>query len=405
MKYLILIGDGMGDRPIDSLGGLTPLAYAKTPNMDRLAREGQLGLARTAPEGMKPGSDVCIMSLMGFDPQGALTGRGPLEALALGVPLNANDLAFRLNLITMEIGPQTIIRDHAAGDIGFGEARELLEALKGRMPLTPGQSIHQGFSYRNVFVWPDAPDGLDDIPPHDMRDRSIDHALNDPGYRPIADLVRASWPILADHPVNQRRIKANLHPGNSIWLWGQGYKPNVKTYLERWGLTGVTVSAVDIIKGLGLATGLKPMAVEGLTGGLDTNYAGKVGAALSALADDDLALVHYEAPDETSHQGELGQKIQAIESFDRLIVGPILEGLHRAGLDYRLILACDHYTPIEIKTHSIDPVPFILYDSRGLEPQGPRAAGYSETEAAKTGYYVPDGPTLGRAFFGPEKSH
>ncbi|MDR0621155.1 MAG: cofactor-independent phosphoglycerate mutase [Deltaproteobacteria bacterium] len=403
MKYLILIGDGMGDRPIASLGDLTPLARAHTPNMDRLAQNGQLGRVKTIPDGLPPGSDVAIMSLMGFNPQGVLTGRGPLEALALKVPLAEGELAFRLNLVTIEFGERTVIRDHSAGDISSPEAKPLLEALREGLPLAPGQTIYQGFSYRNVLVWPGAPEGLPSIPPHDWLDRPINATLEDPAFRPLAELVRASWPLLANHPVNQARVKRNLRQANSLWLWGQGRKPNVKTYFERWGLNGATVSAVDIIRGLGLATGLKPLTVEGATGGLDTNFQGKVEAALSALKQTDLVVIHLEAPDETSHQGQLALKLQAIESFDAKIVGATLEGLDRSGEDYRLIVACDHYTPLEIKTHSDDPVPFILYDSRGLVRQGPPALGYSEAEAEKTGFFVPDGLALGRLFFGPEK--
>ncbi|MDR2388097.1 MAG: cofactor-independent phosphoglycerate mutase [Deltaproteobacteria bacterium] len=402
MKYLILIGDGMGDRPIESLGALTPLAYAKTPNMDILAQSGKLGLVQTIPEGLSPGSDVAIMSLMGFNPKGVLTGRGPLEALALKVPLAQNETAFRLNLVTMELEGHTIIRNHAAGDIGSAEAKGILETLKEKLPLEPGQAIYQGFSYRNVFVWPKAPENLASVPPHDTLDKPIDHILNDPAYRPIAELVWASWNILADHPVNLSRLARGLPPANSIWLWGQGKTPTVKTYFERWGLKGATVSAVDIIRGLGLATGLTPLHVPGATGGLDTDYEGKVKTALEALDQNDLTLVHLEAPDECSHQGNLKDKLQAIENFDARIVGPIISGLKQAQYDYRLIVACDHYTPIELKTHTSDPVPFILYDSRDLEPKAP-PSGYSELEAQKTGLFVPDGPALGRLLFGPEK--
>jgi 2,3-bisphosphoglycerate-independent phosphoglycerate mutase len=401
MKYLILIGDGMGDRPIASLGGQTPLAYAATPSLDRLAQQGQLGLVRTIPEGLPPGSDVAIMSLMGFNPKGNLTGRGPLEALALNVPLAPGDMAFRLNLVTMEFGSQVIIRNHAAGDISSLEASYLLNSLRAQLPLTNGQSIHQGVSYRNVLVWPGAPDNLSSVPPHDRLDLPIDSILDDPAYEPISRLVKASWTILAEHPVNLKRIEAKLPPGNSIWLWGQGKSPNVKSYQQRWGITGATVSAVDIIRGLGLATGLEPLTIEGATGGLDTNYEGKVKAALKAIIDKDLVVVHLEAPDETSHQGRLDQKLQAIENFDRLIVAPILAGLDREGFDYRLVVACDHYTPIELKTHTNDPVPFILYDSRGIKPQGPPPTAYSEDEAKKTGFFVPDGLALGLTLFGP----
>jgi 2,3-bisphosphoglycerate-independent phosphoglycerate mutase len=348
---------------------------------------------------MPAGSDVAIMSLMGYNPKGVLTGRGPLEALALGVPLGPADVAFRLNLITMEWGPHTIIRDHAAGDITAPEAALLLATLRERMPLPAGQTIHQGVSYRHVLVWPGAPDGLPSIPPHDQLDKPIEFLLNDQAQAPLVDLVRASWPLLINHPVNQSRLDRGLPPANSIWLWGQGRVPKVKSYAERWGVSGAAVSAVDIIRGLGLATGLEPIHVEGATGGLDTNCAGKVAAALRALEAMDLAVVHLEAPDEASHQGRLDQKLEAIERFDAEIVGPLLSGLSARGGDYRLLAACDHYTPLSLKTHSRDPVPFVLYDS-----SAPQAGPESWSErAAASGPLIPDGPSLARLLLGPER--
>ena len=399
MKYLILIGDGMGDFPIKSLGGRTPLDYAPTPQLDALARRGKVGRVATIPEGMPPGSDVAIMSLMGYNPKGVLTGRGPLEALALGVPLQEGDLAFRMNLVTMEWGTHTIIRNHAAGDITTAESAELIATLNERMPLG-GKTIHQGVSYRNVLVWPGAPEGLPSLPPHDYLDKPIEFLLNDEAQAPLLDLIRASWPILINHPVNQKRLAKGLPPANSIWLWGQGRTPKVKTYAERWGLAGATVSAVDIIRGLGLATGLTPLRVEGATGVLNTNYAGKVMAAVKSLETGDIVVVHLEAPDEASHHGDLHQKLQAIERFDRLIVGPIVGSLEAKGIHFRLLAACDHYTPLSLKTHTDDPVPFSLYDNREHH-HGPEK--WCEAACAD-GPLVPDGPTLARMLLGPEKS-
>ncbi|MDR2422491.1 MAG: cofactor-independent phosphoglycerate mutase [Deltaproteobacteria bacterium] len=400
MKYLILIGDGMGDYPLAELGGLTPLAAAQTPNLDRLAKEGLVGRVATTPEGMAPGSDVAIMSLMGYYPKGVLTGRGPLEAAALNVPVNPGDLAFRLNLVTLELGPETIMRSHSAGDFPSAEARELLTALSEKLPL--GQrTLHPGVSYRNLLVWPKAPTDLPSIPPHDFRDKSIEGFLRDPKLAPLMDLVKLSWPVLTQSPVNQARVAKGLPPANSIWLWGQGQVPKIKTYQERWGLSGATVSAVDIIRGLGIYAGLEPIRVAGATGLLDTNYQGKAAAGLAALETRDLAVVHLEAPDEMSHQGDLRAKVQAIENFDRFIVGPILAGLPRLG-GFRLLAACDHYTPISLRTHAADPVPFVLYDS--LSPAGSGAQGYSEKEALASGLLVQDGPSLGQLLFGPERT-
>jgi 2,3-bisphosphoglycerate-independent phosphoglycerate mutase len=341
------------------------------------------------------------MSLLGYSAKGVLTGRGPLEAMALGVPLAEGDLAFRLNLVTVRReGGSTVMLNHAAGDIPGSDAGPLLEELSRRLPLPPGASIHQGVSYRNILVWPGAPEGMASVPPHDHLDRSVDGFLDDPAYAPIAGLVRASWPILESHPVNAARIRRGLPPANSVWLWGQGKTPKVRTYAERWGVTGATVSAVDIIRGLAVATGLDPLTVPGATGGLDTDYEAKARAAVEALKDRDLAVVHLEAPDECGHQGDLAAKLQAIENFDARIVGPVLAALPSFG-DYRVLCSCDHYTPVSLKTHTCDPVPFVLYDSR--DPARSGAAGYSEAEALKAGLLVPDGPSLGRLLFGPEK--
>ncbi|MDR3155072.1 MAG: cofactor-independent phosphoglycerate mutase [Deltaproteobacteria bacterium] len=401
MKYAILIGDGMGDHPLEALGGLTPLQKAATPNLDTLAKDGLLARCSTIPEGMPPGSDVAIMSLLGYCAKGVLTGRGPLEAMALSIPLGDEDLAFRLNLVTVgRGGGKTVMLNHAAGDIPGSEAAPLLEALSRGLPLAPGMAVRQGLSYRNLLVWPGAPEGLASIPPHNHLDQPVDAFLDDPAYRPVSDLVRASWAILEEHPINLGRRARGLPPANSIWLWGQGRTPKVRSYSERWGITGATVSAVDIIRGLALATGLDVINVPGATGTLDTDYEGKAAAALEALRTRDLAVVHLEAPDECSHQGDLAAKLQAIENFDRRIVGPVLSRLPSFG-DFRILCSCDHFTPVSLKTHTSDPVPFVLYDSAAPARTG--AAGYSEAEALKTPLLVPDGPSLGRLLFGPEK--
>ncbi|MDR1164919.1 MAG: cofactor-independent phosphoglycerate mutase [Deltaproteobacteria bacterium] len=401
MKYAILIGDGMGDYPLESLGGLTPLEHARTPNLDRLAAEGLLSRCQTVPEGMPPGSDVAIMSLLGYSAKGVLTGRGPLEAAALGIPLAPGDLAFRLNLATCRFeGDDIIMVDHSAGDIPAEEAGILLKDLSARMPLAPGQSVRQGVNYRNIFIWPGAPLNLASIPPHDHLDKSVRAFLDDPAQKPVMDLVKASWPILRDHPVNLARVQKGLRPANTIWLWGQGSAPKVKTYAERWGVTGATASAVDIIRGLAIITGLTPLVVPGATGALDTNYEGKAQAALKALETLDLAVIHLEAPDECSHQGDLAAKIQAIENFDAKIVGPVLAALPSFG-PFRLLCSPDHYTPVSLKSHVSDPVPFVFYDSE--RPGRSGARGYSEKSALEAGGLVPDGPSLGRLLFGPER--
>lgn len=404
MKYVLMIGDGMGDWARDDLGGKTPLEAASIPNLDLMAQEGLLGLARTVPSDMAPGSDVAIMSLMGYNPRGVLTGRGPLEAASQGISIAPDELVFRLNLVTVEHeGEHCWMRNHSAGNISTPEATELIEALAG-LPLSAGQRLFPGISYRHLLTWPTPAPALGKIPsrpPHDYRDQDITALLLDIQSLPLNELIRASWPILENHPVNRKRQERGLAPANSIWLWGQGTRPAVRTYKERWGLTGATVSAVDLIKGLGQVTGLETINVPGATGWIDTNYAGKVEATLGALKRLDLVVIHLEAPDEASHQGELKLKLQAIEDFDAQVVGPLLAALPSFG-DFRVLAACDHYTPVSLKTHTSDPVPFIIYGQGGtaLAPSG---LTYTEKNAAATGLLVDPGADLSVLFFGPER--
>jgi 2,3-bisphosphoglycerate-independent phosphoglycerate mutase len=402
LKYVILIGDGMADRPCRALGGLTPMAAAPTPNLDFMARNGRLGLAKTVPDGMAPSSDVAILSLLGYQPQGLITGRGPLEAASQNLDFGPGDLVFRLNLITVEeTGGAFLMRDHAADNISTQEARELLASLAEELPLTAGQRLHPGVGYRHLLIWPDpAPDQAPSHAPHDYRDRDLTPFLNDPAALETAALVRASRPILEKHPVNARRRAAGRLPANCLWLWGQGRRPVLKTFKERWGLTGAAISAVDLIKGLGILTGLSAPAVPGATGWVDTNYKGKLEAALEALTHLDLAVIHLEAPDETSHRGDLKLKMQAISDLDAQVAGPLLKALPDFG-DFRLLVASDHHTPLELMTHSADPVPFLIHSRPpAYEPSG---RPFSEAEAAATGLMVSPGADLGHLLFGPEK--
>jgi 2,3-bisphosphoglycerate-independent phosphoglycerate mutase len=392
MKYVILVGDGMGDHPIPELDNKTVLEAAHKPHMDALARGGLMGLADTLTPNKEAGSDVANMSIMGYDPDVYHTGRGPLEAASMGIGLAPGELAFRLNLVTLEMdntGP-VYMRDHSAGHIGSEEAAELIEYLARRLPLSQGQKLFSGVSYRHLMVWPGLRDGLPTIPPHDYRDQAVTDYLNqqDRDFKPVLDLIKASWPLLADHPINVKRAGEGRRAANSIWLWGQGRAPAMPTYQERWGVTGAVVSAVDLIKGLGVYAGLTPLDVTGATGLVDTNFEGKVKAALETLREHDFVLVHVEAPDEAGHQGDVRTKVRAVELFDERIVGPIWAGLRAMG-DFRMLVLCDHYTPIEVKTHTREPVPFILY---------PASSGsnrvYTESEAAATGVYVKKGHTL-----------
>ena len=386
MKYVVLIGDGMGDYPLPELDGRTVLEAADTPHMDALSAGGMLGTAQTIPESLEPGSDVANMAIMGYDPEIFHTGRGPLEAGSLGVSLSPDEQAFRLNLVTLEWeGDRIWMRDHSAGHITNDEAAQIVSDLSRALPLTSGQKLYPGVSYRHLLVWAGLKDGLATIPPHDYRDQDVAAYLNDqnPDIEPVMDLIRESWAVLKDHPVNRKRMAAGKRPANSIWPWGQGRPPAMKTYRERWGIGGAVVSAVDLIKGLGVYAGLDPLEVPGATGLTNTNFQGKVEAALKALETDDFVLVHIEAPDEAGHQGDTANKIEAIELFDRRIVGPIWKALQKQG-DYRLLVLCDHYTPISLKTHSREPVPFILHP----HPNG-SGRPYTEKEATQAGVHIP----------------
>jgi 2,3-bisphosphoglycerate-independent phosphoglycerate mutase len=389
MKYVILVGDGMGDYPISELGGKTPLEAAKTPHLDDLARRGELGCARTIPVGKEPGSDIANLAIMGYDPVRYHTGRAPLEAAALGVDLAPAEVAFRCNLVTLRHeDARLIMEDYAAGHITSAEARELiatLEAALGR----DGRRFYPGVSYRHLLVWSQGDAAWHTYPPHDWTGQEVGRLMEGEA-RPLWDLVRASWPVLEDHPVNRNRLAAGKKPATSIWLWGQGRPPQMPTLKDRFNLTGAVISAVDLIRGIGKYAGLKPILVPGATGFLDTNYAGKVAAALDALREMDLVFVHVEAPDEAGHSGELKLKLQAIEDFDAQVVGPMVSGLDQLG-DYRLLVLCDHLTPLALRTHSSEPVPFILFDSRSPGDQ-PRP--YTETAAQAAGLLLDQGADL-----------
>jgi 2,3-bisphosphoglycerate-independent phosphoglycerate mutase len=380
MKYVILVGDGMGDYPVAELGGRTPLEAAATPNMDDLARRGELGLARTIPVGMEPGSDIANLAIVGYDPARYHTGRAPLEAAALGVALAPEEVAFRCNLVTLRHEAGGIfMEDYSAGHISSEEARELIQVLDSALG-QEGRRFYPGVSYRHLLVWVQGEAAWRTYPPHDWSGREVGHLMNG-AAAPLWDLVRASWPVLKDYEVNRRRLAAGKKPATSIWLWGQGRPPQLPTLQERFGLSGAVISAVDLIRGIGKYAGLEPILVPGATGFLDTNYAGKVEAALKALKEKDLVFIHVEAPDEAGHSGELQLKLQAIEDFDAQVVGPLLAGLKQPG-DHRVLLLCDHFTPISLKTHSSEPVPYILYDSRRT---GNHNRAYTEAAAQDAG--------------------
>ena len=386
MKTFVLVLDGMADEPIEQLEGKTPLEAAKTPNMDRLAREGKTGLARTIPKGLTPASDVGNLAILGYDPQKYYCGRGPLEAANLGIELKEGEVAFRCNLITAD-GDK--LADYTAGFITTDEARGLIEHLEKKMG-ADGIRFYPGTRYRHlaIFKEPRAAEGFLKTacsPPHDIAGWKIsDHWPKGPEAKRLIALMESSRQVLPGHEVNQVRVDLKENPANMIWLWGQGTKAKIPTYQERWGLTGAVISAVDLVKGAGRLAGLEVIEVPGATGYYDTNYEGKAKAALKSLKKKEVVYLHVEAADEAGHNGELRQKIAAIENFDRLVVGTILEHAHTLG-DVRILVMPDHPTPVEKRTHTSDPVPFVIW-GQGIAASD--AAGYGESVAKSSGWFV-----------------
>lgn len=383
MKYLILLGDGMADEPIEVLGGQTPLQVAQTPNMDRLADAGTLGLAQTVPAGFQPGSDVANLAVFGYDPAEYYSGRAPLEAVSMGVELGPDDVAFRLNMVWLEAHYGNLyMGDFSAGHIGTAEAAELVNSLQAELG-DERFSFYPGISYRHLLVWRGGKDTMRCVPPHDISSQSLkDHLPAGEGSAELIELMNSAQMLLANHPVNNTRIERGDMPANSIWLWGQGRRPSMPTYQDLFNLQGGVISAVDLIQGLGICAGLKVVNVPGATGYIDTNYLGKGQAAVKLLQDSDFVYLHVEAPDEAAHGGLLDEKIKAIEDFDRLVVGTILDSLEQLG-DCRILVLPDHPTPVELRTHTSKAVPYALFDSRKSQPR--RDTGYSENSAEASG--------------------
>lgn len=359
MKYIVLVGDGMADYPLPELGDLTPLQAANTPNMDFIAKHGRNGVARTVPDTMPPGSDVANLSIMGYDPGQYYSGRGPLEAASIGVPLEKDDIAFRCNLITEKDG---LLADYSAGHISTEEAGKLIEAIDSE--LANDCRFHAGVSYRHLLVMKKCEKTVC-TPPHDVVGQSVDDVLpRGDGAEILIGLIRASKPVLETHEINRKRKKNSKNMANLIWPWGQGKALNMPHFRELYGVTGSIISAVDLLKGIGKSAGLEVIEVPGATGYLDTNFSGKAAYALDSLKDKDFVFVHVEAPDEAGHMGNVEAKIKAIEDFDEKVVGGMLNELAGYG-DYRILVLPDHPTPIPIRTHTRDPVPFAIYSSTG----------------------------------------
>lgn len=390
MKYIVMLGDGMADYPIEKLGGKTPLQVAKKPNIDSLAPHAELGMVKTVPEGLKPGSDVANLAAMGYNPLECYTGRSPLEAVSMGIKMNDTDVAFRCNLVTLsdeaDYSEKTMM-DYSSGEISTEEAAQLIAAVQEVLG-DEEREFFSGISYRHCMIWHEGSVGQELTPPHDISDRKVTEYL--PQDQVILELMQSSYDILKDHPVNKARVARGLNPANSIWLWGEGTKPGVSLFEDTYGVKAAVISAVDLIKGIGICAGMQIVEVEGATGNIDTNFKGKGEAALKTLLDgQDLVYVHVEAPDECGHHGDLEGKIRAIELIDEEIVGPLLSGLKEAGEDYAILVMPDHPTPIAIKTHISDPIPYLLYCSTEQKNSGIDT--YTEETAKSTGIYLAEG--------------
>ena len=389
MKYVILQPDGVADRPLPELGGRTPLEYARTPHMDRIATHGMFGMTQTIPPGLPPGSDVGTMSILGYDPCRYHTGRSPIEAASMGVELGADDIAFRCNLVTIAGG---VMQDFTAGHITTEESAAIIGDLQRQLGGN-GIELHPGVSYRHLLVWRGGKAAMQTTPPHDITDRSVAEYLpSGDGADVLQRLMQAAQDILATHPVNRARAARGQRPATAIWLWGQGKRPALPTIPPRFGIHGAVISAVDLVNGLGMLAGLEVIKVPGVTGFLDTNYQGKAEYGLRALRETDLVFVHVEATDETGHMGAVDKKVQAVEDFDSKIVAPILDGL-QAFPAWRLLMMPDHATPCALKTHSPDPVPFVILDARDLQMQR-QSRRYNERAATATGVSIAQAHSL-----------
>nr|MBQ8244279.1 cofactor-independent phosphoglycerate mutase [Oscillospiraceae bacterium] len=396
MKYIVILGDGMSDEPIEALGGKTPLEFAETPVMDELASCGEMGMVQNVPAGMSPGSEIANLSVMGYDPLTDFTGRSPLEALSVGVEMEPDDIIFRCNVVTLteeEPYEEKTIVDHSSGEISTAEADQLMDAIREAFNNEEFQ-FYTGTSYRHIMVWKHGRLARLE-PPHDHLTQKAGPYL--PEETVLREFMVKSFDILNNHPVNLKRAAEGKRKANSLWYWGAGTKPSLRSFEEKTGLKGAMVSAVDLLKGIAVGADMKICQVEGATGSIDTNYEGKAQAAIDALLKDgcDFAYIHVEAPDEMGHQGELHHKVQSIEDLDRRVIGPVKQAMEEAHEDFRMLVLPDHPTPLRIRTHSSDPVPYVLYDSTR---QQKKIARYSEAEARAAGIFEPQGCKLMEKF-------
>ncbi|HIJ84568.1 MAG TPA: cofactor-independent phosphoglycerate mutase [Magnetococcales bacterium] len=397
MKYVVLLGDGMSDKPVPELSGRTPLMAAHTPNLDRMVRDGVGGWSLNTPKGYYPGSDVANLGVLGYDVTQGYTGRSPLEAAAMGVVLGTHDLALRCNLVTLDEHFGRMV-DFSAGHISTTEAAVLVSFLDRELG-TEAFRFYPGVSYRHLLVWQGGRDDMKTVPPHDISDQLVhDYLPSGPDAAAIRILMEKSQGILWDHKINRARIADGKKPANSVWLWGQGRKPRLPLFTDLHGKTGGMISAVDLMQGIAAHIGFERFTVPGATGWLDTHYEGKVAACLEGLRRHDLMFVHVEAPDEAGHEGRLDYKIQAIEDFDRRLVGPILAELEKVG-NFRVLALPDHPTPVASRTHNSDPVPFALV-GEGVLRDGNSV--YDESLLTKGTLFFDPGYRLMSAFLGPQ---
>ena len=390
MKYFMLIGDGMADRKIAGKGRKTPLQLANIPNINRLAKEGECGMVKTLVPDLPRGSDVAIMSLLGYNPREFYTGRGPLEALNLGINLKTEEIAFRCNLVTIS-GDKLV--DYSAGHISSKEGEILIEALEKELGGAQF-SFYPGLSYRNIMIARKnsgiITEGLETYAPHDIIGSSISENLPKGKSSAILKrLMEKSYEKLKDHPINIKRERKRQNPANMIWLWGEGKKPNIPSFYEKYGKKGAVISAVDIVKGIGKAIGMESISVKGATGFLDTNYRGKINAALNAIKNKDFVMIHIEAPDEASHMGDVNLKIKAIEQFDKKVVAPILKHALKTKGKYKIFVGCDHATPVGIKTHTDEAVPFVIWGDKNN-----KCSSYDEISVSSSSVYFEEGYKL-----------
>ncbi|MDY3030560.1 MAG: cofactor-independent phosphoglycerate mutase [Clostridia bacterium] len=400
MKYIVILGDGMADYPVDAFGGKTVLEVADKPIMDYMSAHGELGIVKTVQDGMKPGSDVANLSVMGYDTKKCYSGRSPLEAASIGVPLKDTDVTFRCNLVTLsdeeDYSDKTML-DYSSGEITTEEAAQLIEAVAAELN-TDAIKFYPGISYRHLTVWDGGSTNVELTPPHDISDRKIgDYLPKGDGAEILLDMMKRSEKILRDHPVNKKRIAEGKNPATSIWVWGEGTKPQLDNFEAKFGLKGSVISAVDLIKGIAKCAGMESIDVEGATGNCETNWDGKAQAALDALlGGSDFVYVHMEAPDEMGHQGLPDKKKLAVETIDKKVIKFLKDNLEERGIDYKMLIMPDHPTPIKLKTHVSDPVPYIIFDS--TKTDGGSGLSYTEENGKKTGIYTDKGYTLMNRF-------